>query len=62
MDESFLISSAFAPSSSIDNQSIAINKIVENINEHQKEIEDTVFFTTMTDILKQVHVMKYSHL
>ena len=58
MDESFLISSAFAPSSSIDNQSIAINKIVENINEYQKEIEDTVFFTTMTDILKQVHVMK----
>lgn len=62
MDESFLISSAFAPSSSIDNQSIAINKIVENINEYQKEIEDTVFFTTMIDILKQVHVMKYSHL
>lgn len=58
MDESFLISSAFAPSSSIDNQSIAINKIVENINEYQKEIEDTVFFTTMIDILKQVHVMK----
>lgn len=62
MDESFLISSAFAPSSSIDNQSIAINKIVENINEYRKEIEDTVFFTTMIDILKQVHVMKYSHL
>lgn len=62
MDESFLISSAFAPSSSIDNQSIAINKIVENINEYQKEIEDTAFFTTMIDILKQVHVMKYSHL
>ena len=58
MDESFLISSAFAPSSSIDNQSIAINKIVENINEYRKEIEDTVFFTTMIDILKQVHVMK----
>ena len=58
MDESFLISSAFAPSSSIDNQSIAINKIVENINEYQKEIEDTVFFTTMIDILKQVHIMK----
>ena len=58
MDESFLISSAFAPSSSIDNQSIAINRIVENINEYQKEIEDTVFFTTMIDILKQVHVMK----
>ena len=62
MDESFLISSAFAPSISIDNQSIAINKIVENINEYQKEIEDTVFFTTMIDILKQVHIMKYSHL
>ena len=62
MDESFLISSAFAPSSSIDNQSIAINKIVENINEYQKEIEDTAFFTTMIDILKQVHIMKYSHL
>ena len=62
MNESFLISSAFAPSSSIDNQSIAINKIVENINEYRKEIEDTVFFTTMIDILKQVHVMKYSHL
>ena len=62
MNESFLISSAFAPSSSIDNKSIAINKIVENINEYQKEIEDTVFFTTMIDILKQVHVMKYSHL
>ena len=62
MDESFLISSAFAPSSSIDNQSIAINKIVENINEYRKEIEDTVFFTTMIDILKQVHIMKYSHL
>ena len=58
MDESFLISSAFAPSSSIDNQSIAINKIVENINEYQKEIEDTVFFTTMIDILKQVEGMK----
>ena len=58
MDESFLISSAFAPSSSIDNQSIAINKIVENINEYRKEIEDTVFFTTMIDILKQVHIMK----
>ena len=58
MDESFLISSVFAPSSSIDNQSIAINKIVENINEYQKEIEDTVFFTTMIDILKQVQGMK----
>ena len=58
MNESFLISSAFAPSSSIDNQSIAINKIVENINEYQKEIEDTVFFTTMIDILKQVQGMK----
>ena len=58
MDESFLISSAFAPSSSIDNQSIAINKIVENINEYRKEIEDTVFFTTMIDILKQVEGMK----
>ena len=58
MDESFLISSAFAPSSSIDNQSIAINKIVENINEYRKEIEDTVFFTTMIDILKQVQGMK----
>lgn len=59
MNESFLISSAFAPSSSIDNQSIAINKIVENINEYRKEIEDTVFFTTMMDILKQVQGMKY---
>ena len=59
MNESFLISSAFAPSSSIDNQSIAINKIVENINEYRKEIEDTVFFTTMIDILKQVQGMKY---
>lgn len=59
MNESFLISSAFAPSSSIDNQSIAINKIVENINEYRKEIEDTVFFTTMIDILKQVQRMKY---
>ena len=58
MDESFLISSAFAPSSSIDNQSIAINKIVENINEYRKEIEDTVFFTTMIDILKQIEGMK----
>lgn len=58
MNESFLISSAFAPSSSIDNQSIAINKIVENINEYRKEIEDTVFFTTMIDILKQVQGMK----
>ena len=58
MNESFLISSAFAPSSSIDNQSIAINKIVENINEYRKEIEDTVFFTTMIDILNQVQGMK----
>ena len=44
MDESFLISSAFAPSSSIDNQSIAINKIVEMAIKHVQAGDTNVTF------------------